>query len=369
MDKLNGFDVFEDMLPGANTNENKFNTEDVSEELTDEELEQLTGKNKKVEESVKNDEEEEEEDEPLEEPKPVKTTRTSKVEEPEVSKEDDDTKDESVSAFFEALSEKMGWELGENDEIPNTPEELIDYFQSVIEENSVPNYASQEIEELDNFVRNGGDIRDYFLVPSSMELENIDLEDERNQKMLLHEYLAEKGLSAKQIEKKLTKYEDAGILEDEAEDALEALREIRDNKKQKLLQDQEKAARAAQKRQQDYFNSVVNEIKGMDNIRGVKIPEKDKKVLLEYIFKPTADGSTGFQKDWAKSVKNLIESAYFTMKGDTLMQAAKTEGSNAAINRFKNSLSRTGVSKRTKKQDNTSTDSMWGSFVRQFRAN
>lgn len=105
----------------------------------------------------------------------------------------------------------------------------------------------------------------------------------------------------------------------------------------------------------------------MDNIRGIKIPQKDKQALLEYIFKPTADGKTQYQKDYSKSVKNLLESAYFTMKGDTLLKAAKSEGSNAAINKFKNSLNRTGVSRKTKRQDNTSTESMWDSFARQLR--
>ena len=40
----------------------------------------------------------------------------------------------------------------------------------------------------------------------------------------------------------------------------------------------------------------------------------------------------------------------------------------AAINKFKNSLNRTGVSRKTKKQDNTSTESMWNSFARRLRA-
>ena len=92
----------------------------------------------------------------------------------------------------------------------------------------------------------------------------------------------------------MSKYEDAGLLEDEAEDALEALKEIKEQKKQQLLKDQENQAKAVAKRQQEYFNSVVNEIKGMDDIRGIKIPEKDKKALLEYIFKPDAEGKTQY---------------------------------------------------------------------------
>lgn len=389
---LNGFEVFEDLMPGASvknktitppTNEEeeetKIDLEGVGEELSEEELDNIR-KNTKVET---------EEEEKFEEGNDDKTENktTKKVKKQTKDDNDDDTSDDDdndildnnlssdnsesdiVIGFFDSLSEKLGWEDIQENEKPKTVEDLIDYFNDVIEENSVPQYASEEVEQLDKFVKNGGNLRDYFSIDNEIDLDDIDLEDESNQKLVLKEFLKEKGFNAKQIEKKLTKYEEAGILEDESQDAAEALKDIRENKKQQLLKDQENAAKLAAQRQQEYFDTVVNEIKGMDNIRGVKIPEKDKQILLEYIFKPTSDGMTKFQKDWSKSVKNLIESAYFTMKGDTLVKAAEVKGQNAAINKFKNSLNRTGVSRKTKKQDNTSTESMWNSFARRLRAN
>ncbi|QOR57169.1 regulatory protein [uncultured phage cr4_1] len=380
---LNGFEVFEDfMMPGSNVNSNRMpgnenEFEGASEELTDEELEELRKGNKG------NKEEEEDVDDPKN--KPSKKSKPEDNEEEEEEEEEDnesnddpdndidnnqgeDIESNAVTSFFEALSDKMGWELDEDEEIPQTPEELVEYFKDVIEENSVPQYASEEVEALDNFVKNGGNLRDYFQIDGDLDLEEINIEDsEVNQKLVIKEFLKEKGFNAKQIEKKLTKYEEAGLLEDEATDALEALRDIKEQKKQELLEAQEKRAKELKKRQQEQFNTVVSELKGMDNIRGIKIPQKDKLALLEYIFKPTADGKTQYQKDYSKSVKNLLESAYFTMKGDTLLKAAKSEGSNAAINKFKNSLNRTGVSRKTKRQDNTSTESMWDSFARQLR--
>lgn len=379
---LNGFEVFEDfMMPGNNVNSNRMpgnenEFEGASEELTDEELEELRKGNKG------NKEEEEDVDDPKN--KPSKKSKPEDNEEEEEEEEDnepnndpnndidnnqgEDIESNVVTSFFEALSDKMGWELDEDEEIPQTPEELVEYFKDVIEENSVPQYASEEVEALDNFVKNGGNLRDYFQIDGDLDLEEINIEDsEVNQKLVIKEFLKEKGFNAKQIEKKLTKYEEAGLLEDEATDALEALRDIKEQKKQELLEAQEKRAKELKKRQQKQFNTVVSELKGMDNIRGIKIPQKDKQALLEYIFKPTADGKTQYQKDYSKSVKNLLESAYFTMKGDTLLKAAKSEGSNAAINKFKNSLNRTGVSRKTKRQDNTSTESMWDSFARQLR--
>lgn len=382
---LNGFEVFEDFLPGANVPKketqpagNDDNNEDildgVGESMTDEELEAL--RNPKKEKDTKDDKQDEEDKEPVKEPKKESKKEDKKpeseeeIEEEVVEEPTNEPDSNAVSAFFGVMAERFGWEMGDDDEIPSTPEELVDYFQDVIEENSVPRYASEEVEALDNFVKNGGNLRDYFEIDGELDLEDFSIEDnEVNQKIVLKEFLKEKGYSNKQIDKKLTKYEDAGLLEDEAEDALEALKEIRENKKQQLLKDQENQAKEAARRQQEYFNSVVNEIKGMQDIRGIKIPEKDKKQLLEYIFKPDADGKTQYQKDWSKSVKNLLESAYFTMKGDTLLKAAKNEGSSDAISKFKNSLNKTGVSRKTKKTDNTSDIDMWKSFAQQLRVN
>lgn len=380
---LNGFEVFEEFMPGSVINNNtSINDSDIidgaSEELTEEELEALTKKGKgssNDDKDAKQDKKEDKDDK--QDPddnssKDDKDNKNDKVDDDTVidadNQIDDNTEDNAVATFFEALSDKMGWELDEDEEIPQTPEELVEYFQEVIEENSVPQYASEEVEALDKFVKNGGNLKDYFQIDGELDLEDFEIEDnEVNQKLVIKEFLKEKGFSSKQIDKKLTKYEDAGLLEDEATDALEALRDIREQKKQQLLEQQEKSANELKKRQQEYFNSVVTEIKGMDNIRGIKIPQKDKQALLEYIFKPTADGKTQYQKDYSKSVKNLLESAYFTMKGDTLLKAAKSEGSTAAINKFKNSLSKTGVSRKTRRQDNTSTESMWDSFARQLR--
>lgn len=380
---LNGFEVFEEFMPGSVVNNNtsindSYIIDGASEELTEEELEALTKKGKgssnddKDAKQDKKEDKDNKQDPDDDSSKDDKDNKNDKVDDDTVidtdNQADDDTEDNAVATFFEALSDKMGWELDEDEEIPQTPEELVEYFQEVIEENSVPQYASEEVEALDKFVKNGGNLKDYFQIDGELDLEDFEIEDnEVNQKLVIKEFLKEKGFSSKQIDKKLTKYEDAGLLEDEATDALEALRDIREQKKQQLLEEQEKSASELKKRQQEYFNSVVTEIKGMDNIRGIKIPQKDKQALLEYIFKPTADGKTQYQKDYSKSVKNLLESAYFTMKGDTLLKAAKSEGSTAAINKFKNSLSKTGVSRKTRRQDNTSTESMWDSFARQLR--
>lgn len=390
---LNGFEaILDGLVPNVGTNKNNDIDNDlndiVSEELTDEELEALRNpkKGKKVEkEEIEEDDETEdvddaeEEEEPTEtKPKKSKKKPESKVDEDDNTEEvedndasDDNKSEEVIVNFFDSLSEQLGWDDVDDEEKPKTAEELIEYFRDVIEENSVPNYASEEVEKLDEFVRNGGNLKDYFSIDADLDLDNIEVEDnEINQKLIVKEFLKEKGFSTKQIEKKITKYEDAGILEDEATDALEALRDIKAERKEKLLEQQQKQAREAEKQQQEFFQNVVSEIKGMNSIYGIDIPEKDKRALLEYIFKPDANGVTKYQKDYAKSLKNLITSAYFTMKGDSLITIAKQKGRKDALDNFKNSLRGNGISKKSKKQiiNNDSTSTIWDTFARQLRA-
>lgn len=388
---LNGFetilDVFTPSVGAGKTNKEDIdnNLEDdldvASEELTDEELEELRKpkKEKKVEKrKPEEDEEEEEEDdiddsEEEEEEEPVKKTKKAKKE--EVEEEEEETietgEEEVITGFFDSLAQQLGWDDIEDDEKPKTAEDLIDYFKEVIEENSTPKYSSEEVEKLDEFVRNGGNLKDYFSIDADIDLTDIEVEDnEINQKIVVKELLKEKGYSAKSIEKKLTKYEEAGILEDEAIDALEELREIKDKKKEQLLVNQQKQAEEAQRQQQEFFENVVTEIKGMNSIYGVEVPEKDKRALLEYIFKADANGVTRYQKDYAKSLKNLITSAYFTMKGDSLIDIAKKKGKRDAIDTFKSSLTKNkGISTKSKKQTVNSNDdgSIWDVFTRQLR--
>lgn len=396
---LNGFEaILESLNPNVGANKTKEidnidNEFDAVEELTDEELEALRGKTSKKSTNNKEDEEEEEddvdgkgeEDDDIETNEPSKTKKSSKKttktdkdndtvdekgEEDDIDSDDGTTSEELIVNFFDSLSEQLGWSDVEDEDKPKTAEDLIEYFKDVIEENSVPQYASEEVEKLDEFVRNGGNLKDYFSIDADIDLDNIEVEDDEiNQKLVVKEFLKEKGFSAKQIDKKITKYEDAGILEDEAVDALEALKDIKAERKEKLLEEQQKSAREAQKQQQTFFNNVVSEIKGMDSIYGIEIPEKDKRALLEYIFKPDAEGVTKYQKDYAKSLKNLITSAYFTMKGDSLITIAKQKGKKDALDNFKNSLRGSGVTKKSRKQviNNDSTSTIWDTFARQLR--
>lgn len=385
---LGGFEaVLDSFVPNpdggfrnSNVDENVNVNADEFESLDDEELEDIKNnnievKNKKekpVEEQDTEEEEIEEEDiEDKSKRKPGRPRKEETIEEETEEEEEveDNNEENVVTNFFDAVAEKLNWEFEEGEDKPKNVDELINYFQNVIEENSKPEYSSEEVEALDNFVKQGGDLKKYLTIDAELDLDDIDIEDEANQKLVVKQLLKEKGFSTKKIDKLVSRYEEAGLLEDEAQDALEDLKEIKEERKKQLLEDQKKAYREQLQRQQQFYDNVVSEIKGLKNIRGITVPEKDKKVLMDYILKPDTDGKTKYQKDYAKGgVKNLIESAYFTMNADKLIEAAKREGNNSAIDKFRRSLKSSSITTKSRKQAAGSDDDpIWFSAARQLR--
>lgn len=390
MDKkmtLGGFEaVLDSFIPNpdggfrnSNIDENVNVNADEFESLDDEELEDIKKnnievKNKKenpVEEGTEEEEIEEEDIENKPKRKPGRPRKEETIEEETEEEEEieDNNEENVVTNFFDAMAEKLNWEFEEGEEKPKSVDELINYFQNVIEENSKPEYSSEEVEALDNFVKQGGDLKKYLTIDAELDLDDIDIEDEANQKLVVKQLLKEKGFSTKKIDKLVSRYEEAGLLEDEAQDALEDLKEIKEERKKQLLEGQKKAYQIQLQRQQQFYDNVVSEIKGLKNIRGITVPEKDKKVLMDYILKPDTDGKTKYQKDYAKGgVKNLIESAYFTMNADKLIEAAKREGNNSAIDKFRRSLKSSSITTKSRKQATGSDDDpIWFSAARQLR--
>lgn len=390
MDKkmtLGGFEaVLDSFIPNpdgsfrnSNIDENVNVDADEFESLDDEELEDIKKNNIEVKNKKENPVEEGTEEEEIEEGdiedkpkrKPGRPRKEETIEEEAEEEEEieDNNEENIVTNFFDAMAEKLNWEFEEDEDKPKSVDELINYFQNVIEENSKPEYSSEEVEALDNFVKQGGDLKKYLTIDAELDLDDIDIEDETNQKLVVKQLLKEKGFSTKKIDKLVSRYEEAGLLEDEAQDALEDLKEIKEEKKKQLLEDQKKAYREQIQRQQQFYDNVVSEIKGLKNIRGITVPEKDKKVLMDYILKPDTDGKTKYQKDYAKGgVKNLIESAYFTMNADKLIEAAKREGNNSAIDKFRRSLKSSSITTKSRKQATGSDDDpIWFSAARQLR--
>ena len=253
--------------------------------------------------------------------------------------EDDPGEAEQIGAFFDAFAEANGWSVDE-DERPKNVDELVDYIKNVVETNSVPEYADERIEQLDQYVKNGGKFEDFYQTQQrTISYDNIDIEDESNQKQVVRDYYKLQGMSDEQINRKIERYEDADMLEDEATDAVNYLKAYEEQRAQYMAQQQEAQRQAQEQQAIQFAQDLTNGINNLTNIRGISIPKEDKKALYDYITKTDADGLTAYQKEFnGNLVNNLIESAYFTMKGDALLGEANRNGQTSAANKLRNML-------------------------------
>ena len=297
------------------------------------------------------------------------------VEDPKNTDDDQDPTEEQVieaeqvGLFFDALGESLGWDMNDIDEKdrPLTVDQLTDYMKAVVAENSTPDYADERIQALDEYVKNGGKFEDFYRVQKeSISLDGIDLEDENNQKAVVRELMQRSGYTDEQINKKISRYEDSDMLYEESEDALDRLKELRKKEVEDAQRQQEEFARQQEEQSRAFFNTVSKDINELTNIRGIAIPREDRKALFDYIFKVDQNGQSQYTKDFNKNLsKNLIESAYFTMKADSLISSAKNTGETSAADKLRKMLRHSAKNHSTYNADDKSksvTDLIGGMF-------
>ena len=109
-----------------------------------------------------------------------------------------------------------------------------------------------------------------------------------------------------------------------------------------------------------FFNDVSTQINNLTDIRGISIPKEDRKALFEYIFKQDAQGLSQYQKDFNENIaKNLIESAYFTMKADAFVTEAKKSGETSAADKLRKMLRHTSKNHSSFNADEDKTRPAW----------
>ena len=292
-------------------------------------------------------------DEPVVTP-PVVDEPDVVVDEPDVD-EDEPTKDDKVgdeptdlgevepeisSYFASSIADKLGLDL-EKDSKFEKLDDVIDLMTEVIKANSKPAYASPEVEEYDQYVRNGGNLKEFYdqVYKDSVDPDKVDLESEKDQKAVIEANLKLLGYKEERIKKVIERYEDAEVLKDEAEDALESLKENQIKKAKTLLADQEKERIAAEKQNKEFVDNVIKYVNNLNDILGVEVDSKTKKEMVDYIFRVKPDGSTAFQKDYATDmVKSLVESAYIKKYGDLLVNKTSKKATDAALNKVRDKL-------------------------------
>lgn len=280
------------------------------------------------------------EEEPVEED----TTPVSDDETNRDVTDEDVVEAQQVGLLFDAIGQQFGWNMNDVDEKdrPLTVEDLTNYMGEVIKQNSKPQYADDRIAQLDEYVKNGGKFEDFYTAQQTeLSYDTLDLENESNQKAVVTELLKYSGYSDEQIRNKISRYEDADMLQEESEDAINRLKEIKRHELEYAQKQQEELLRQQEEQTKQFYNTCMNEINSLTSIRGVQIPKEDRHKLIDYIFRVDQNGVSNFQKDYNNQenfINNLITTAYMTMKGDSFISTAKRDGESSATEKLRKLL-------------------------------
>lgn len=251
---------------------------------------------------------------------------------------------EQVGLFFDAIGQSFGWNMDDikEEDRPLTVDDLTDYIREVVNQNSVPKYADERVQQLDEYVKNGGKFEDFYgQQQTSLSYDNLDMDDETNQKNVISELLKYSGYTDEQIKNKIERYEDADMLGEESEDALSRLKSIKKQQIEYEQQQQQLYMQQQEEQQRAFYTQCMNQINNLQSVQGIQIPASDRAKLADYIFNVDQDGVSKFQKDYNdqdKFINNLLTTAYITMKGDSLITTAKRDGESSATEKLRKIL-------------------------------
>ena len=280
-------------------------------------------------------------DEPVQEPTDDTIDNTEDTSDPSDA---DVSEAQQVGLLFDAIGESFGWNMDDikEEDRPLTVDDLTNYMRKVVQQNSVPQYADERIQQLDEYVKNGGKFEDFYgKQQQSLSYDNIDMEDEDNQKAVVSELLRYNGYTDDQIKNKISRYEDADMLEEESADALDMLKQIKQHELEMAQQQQAAYLQQQEEQSRQFYNDCMNQINSLSSIRGVQIPKEDRAKLADYIFNVDQDGISKFQRDYNNKdnfINNLITTAYITMKGDSFISTAKRDGESSATEKLRKML-------------------------------
>lgn len=305
---------------------NPSNANDDDSEIPQDVLNRMDGKSK---------------DEPVQEPNDATVDDTEDTSDPSDA---DVHEAQQVGLLFDAIGESFGWNMDDvkEEDRPLTVDDLTNYMREVVQQNSVPHYADERIQQLDEYVKNGGKFEDFYgKQQQSLSYDNMDMEDEDNQKAIVSELLRYSGYTDDQIKNKISRYEDADMLEEESADALDRLKQIKQHELEVAQQQQAAYLQQQEEQSKQFYNDCMNQIKSLSSIRGVQIPKEDRAKLADYIFNVDQDGVSKFQKDYNNQenfINNLLTTAYITMKGDSFISTAKRDGESSATEKLRKML-------------------------------
>lgn len=201
---------------------------------------------------------------------------------------------------------------------------LVNYIKQVIEDSSVVIHKTPAAERYYNYLSEGGDpevLQD--IIDAKTDYSKIEVEEENTelQRDLLFNYLLEIHPNKKEdwIQAKVKRAEDAGTLYDDSKDALDNLKEIYQEKEEKLIKEQEAATARRAKEIKEYWEREEDTVNKTSSIAGIELTDSLKKKFIAY-------QKAGKFSEEVRNPEKLRQLQFLAMVGiETINNSAKTK--------------------------------------------
>jgi hypothetical protein len=227
--------------------------------------------------------------------------------------EEDDTdedKDSGESNFIKSIADKLGIELGEDEEFEDSEDGLIQFTQKAAEEfadaklngwlEALPPVASNFFDYLQMLGEDATEdkVKSFFTtVNPEIDYKSVDLTNEDIQKSVMRTFYRKMDYSDDEIKEAIDDLEIAGTLSKQAKTASTKLAAIQEKEMAGLLEEERQANIVKKQNTQRFFGNVKQVI---DNgkVNNFSIPVSEKKAIFDY------DVQGAFMKDLNEILKD-----------------------------------------------------------------
>ena len=225
---------------------------------------------------------------------------------------------ESALKVFAEIQRDTGLIDFNDEEFEDSEEWLLSRVQDTIN-SKVEEYKESMPEEIKYLLENHeAGVNMYDLLKSESQQQTYDSIDkeklgssESTQRKLVKDLLALNGFSQAQIEKKVARYEDAGVLLEEAEEALTTLQEVQKQHKQQLIEQQKQEKQQKVEAHKTWLSDLKDHIgKKEEILPGFKLNPKDKDLLYSGITKLDRQGKNEIMRIREKDPEFDLKIAY-----------------------------------------------------------
>lgn len=222
----------------------------------------------------------------------------------------DEDKDSGESNFIKSIADKLGIELGEDEEFEDSEDGLIQFTQRAAEEfadaklngwlEALPPVASNFFDYLQMLGEDATEdkVKSFFTtVNPEIDYKSVDLTNEDIQKSVMRTFYRKMDYSDDEIKEAIDDLEIAGTLSKQAKTASTKLAAIQEKEMAGLLEEERQANIVKKQNTQRFFGNVKQVI---DNgkVNNFSIPVSEKKAIFDY------DVQGAFMKDLNEILKD-----------------------------------------------------------------